>query len=283
MIVDSHAYCFTAPDTLAGHPTVQDHLDLWQWGYAGHHQPAFRLRDRAPGDASLLLEAGGPDGRQLAPRPGVPGRPRHRAADLDGRRRRLHQGLPAAQHARLLARQPDRRHGLRGDRLGAPPRGRGAVQGRRVPGGLRPRLPGPAPLDGPGGRVADRDRAGRRHRRGDRGHRGPRPPRVQDHPRVRLPVRAGPDRRGRVVAAVLGCGHARSTCRSSSRSVRATRPTDARQGFLDELWTVARWMDRYPDAKVEHHPRLPVARPHRRRPDRGAGRATGSRSATGPT
>ena len=66
MIVDSHAYCFTAPDTLAGHPTVQDHLDLWQWGYAGHHQPAFRLRDRAPGDASLLLEAGGPDGRQLA-------------------------------------------------------------------------------------------------------------------------------------------------------------------------------------------------------------------------
>jgi len=66
MIVDSHAYCFTAPDTLAGHPTVQDHLDLWQWGYAGHHQPAFRLRDRAPGDASLLLEQGGPDGRQLA-------------------------------------------------------------------------------------------------------------------------------------------------------------------------------------------------------------------------
>ena len=66
MIVDSHAYCFTAPDTLAGHPTVQDHLDLWQWGYAGHHQPAFRLRDRAPGDASLLLEDGGPDGRQLA-------------------------------------------------------------------------------------------------------------------------------------------------------------------------------------------------------------------------
>ena len=66
MIVDSHAYCFTAPDTLAGHPTVQDHLDLWQWGYAGHHQPAFRLRDRGPGDADLLLAEGGPDGRQLA-------------------------------------------------------------------------------------------------------------------------------------------------------------------------------------------------------------------------
>jgi predicted TIM-barrel fold metal-dependent hydrolase len=67
MIVDSHAYCFTAPDALAGHPSVQHHLDLWQWGYAGHHQPAFRVRDRAPGDASLLLEHG-EDGPRLAER-----------------------------------------------------------------------------------------------------------------------------------------------------------------------------------------------------------------------
>lgn len=59
MIVDSHAYCFTAPDTRAGHPSVQHHLDLWQWGYSQHHQPAFRVRDRAPGDASLLLDDGG--------------------------------------------------------------------------------------------------------------------------------------------------------------------------------------------------------------------------------
>jgi len=80
MIVDSHAYCFTAPDTLAGHPTVQEHLDLWQWGYAGHHQPAFSTRDRAPGDASLLLEDGGPDGRQLA---------RDRAFRVDHERERL--------------------------------------------------------------------------------------------------------------------------------------------------------------------------------------------------
>ena len=58
MIVDSHAYCFTAPDTLAGHPTVDEHMALWQWGYAEHHQPAFRVGDRAAGDASLLLEQG---------------------------------------------------------------------------------------------------------------------------------------------------------------------------------------------------------------------------------
>ena len=35
------------------------------------------------------------------------------------------------------------------------------------------------------------------------------------------------------------------THRAASRG----RPI-ARQGFLDELWTVARWMDRYPDARV---------------------------------
>ncbi len=66
MIVDSHAYCFTAPDTLAGHASVEDHLDLWQWAYAGHHQPAFRVRDRAPGDATLLLAPSPDGGRRLA-------------------------------------------------------------------------------------------------------------------------------------------------------------------------------------------------------------------------
>lgn len=55
MIVDSHAYCFTAPDTPAGHPSAEAHLEYWQRQYALHHQPAFRVRDRAPGDARLLL------------------------------------------------------------------------------------------------------------------------------------------------------------------------------------------------------------------------------------
>ena len=65
MIVDSHAYCFTAPDTLAGHATVADHMALWQWGYALHHQPAFRVSDRATGDSRLLL-VDDADGRRLA-------------------------------------------------------------------------------------------------------------------------------------------------------------------------------------------------------------------------
>ncbi len=67
MIVDSHAYCFTAPDSLAGHRSAEDHLGMWQWAYAQHHQPAFRVRDRAPGDASLLLEEIPDGGRRLAP------------------------------------------------------------------------------------------------------------------------------------------------------------------------------------------------------------------------
>ena len=68
-IVDSHAYCFSAPDTLAGHPTVAEHMALWQWGYARHHQPAFRVRDRAPGDSTPPPRDGaGRDGRRCADR-----------------------------------------------------------------------------------------------------------------------------------------------------------------------------------------------------------------------
>jgi predicted TIM-barrel fold metal-dependent hydrolase len=67
MIVDSHVYCFTAPDTPAGHSSAQDHLEAWQLQYALHHQPAFRVRDRAAGDAQRLLD----------PSPGAPLRLAH--------------------------------------------------------------------------------------------------------------------------------------------------------------------------------------------------------------
>lgn len=65
-IVDSHVYCFPAPDTAAGHATGQAHLDLWQRQYALHHQPAFRVRDRAPGDSHLLLNPSATDPGRLA-------------------------------------------------------------------------------------------------------------------------------------------------------------------------------------------------------------------------
>lgn len=56
MIVDSHAYCFSAPDTAAGHASAAAHLEFWQRQYALHHQPAYRVRDRASGDSRLLLD-----------------------------------------------------------------------------------------------------------------------------------------------------------------------------------------------------------------------------------
>jgi predicted TIM-barrel fold metal-dependent hydrolase len=66
VVVDSHVYCFTAPDTTAGHASGQEHLDWWQRQYALHHQPAFRIRDRAPGDAHRLLDPTPDDRSRLA-------------------------------------------------------------------------------------------------------------------------------------------------------------------------------------------------------------------------
>ena len=66
MIVDSHVYTFRAPDHLAGHPTVAEHMKLWQWGYAFHHQPAYRTRDRAPGNSLLLMDPTPDDPLRLA-------------------------------------------------------------------------------------------------------------------------------------------------------------------------------------------------------------------------
>jgi len=56
VIVDCHVYCFTAPDTAAGHATEPEHLGYWQTGYALHHQPAYRLRDRRPANSRVLLD-----------------------------------------------------------------------------------------------------------------------------------------------------------------------------------------------------------------------------------
>jgi hypothetical protein len=46
LIVDSHAYCFPSLDAPAGHASGSEHMRWVQLAYAGHHQPAFRLRDR---------------------------------------------------------------------------------------------------------------------------------------------------------------------------------------------------------------------------------------------
>jgi predicted TIM-barrel fold metal-dependent hydrolase len=58
MIVDTHVYCFRAPDHRAGHTTPEEHLGYWQWGYALHHQTPIRIRDHAlvPGADRALLD-----------------------------------------------------------------------------------------------------------------------------------------------------------------------------------------------------------------------------------
>ncbi len=58
MILDSHVYCFEPADTPAGHASAEAHLKWVQASQAGHHQPAFRIRDRAPA-ASRDLNPGG--------------------------------------------------------------------------------------------------------------------------------------------------------------------------------------------------------------------------------
>ena len=59
MIIDSHAYCFPSADAPAGHPTAADHLRWVQGGQASHHQPAWRIRDRAPASSAVLAAPGG--------------------------------------------------------------------------------------------------------------------------------------------------------------------------------------------------------------------------------
>ena len=59
MIIDSHAYCFPPADSPAGHPTAADHLRWVQGSQASHHQPAWRIRDRAPASSDVLAAPGG--------------------------------------------------------------------------------------------------------------------------------------------------------------------------------------------------------------------------------
>ena len=59
VIVDSHAYCFEPIDRPAGHASGEEHLRWVQASHAGHHQPAWRIRDRASVESRVL----DPEGR----------------------------------------------------------------------------------------------------------------------------------------------------------------------------------------------------------------------------
>ena len=63
MIIDGHAYCFPPLGEASGFPTAREHLRYLQREMADHHQPVWRLRDRAPGDHATLAD---PADRTLA-------------------------------------------------------------------------------------------------------------------------------------------------------------------------------------------------------------------------
>ena len=64
MIIDAHAYCFPPLGEANGFPSAAEHLRYVQREMADHHQPVWRLRDRARvGDNSMLSD---PDDGTLA-------------------------------------------------------------------------------------------------------------------------------------------------------------------------------------------------------------------------
>ena len=63
MIVDGHAYCFPGLGNANGFPSAREHLRYLQREMADHHQPVWRLSDRAPGDNGMLAD---PADRTLA-------------------------------------------------------------------------------------------------------------------------------------------------------------------------------------------------------------------------
>jgi predicted TIM-barrel fold metal-dependent hydrolase len=61
MIIDAHAYCFEPIDQPAGHANGAEHLRWVQAAHAAHHQPAWRVRDRAPARSDVLAPQGRTD------------------------------------------------------------------------------------------------------------------------------------------------------------------------------------------------------------------------------
>ena len=62
MIIDGHAYCFPPRDEAAGYSSVEEKWLEFQREMSGHHQPVWRVRDRAPADNSTLID---PETREL--------------------------------------------------------------------------------------------------------------------------------------------------------------------------------------------------------------------------
>ena len=56
MIIDGHAYCFPPLGSPAGYPSLEEKMREFHREMSGHHQPVWRVRDRAPADNSTLVD-----------------------------------------------------------------------------------------------------------------------------------------------------------------------------------------------------------------------------------
>jgi predicted TIM-barrel fold metal-dependent hydrolase len=56
VIVDGHNYCVPQIDAPQGYPTLAAKMRAVQAELGGHHQPVWRVRDRAPSDNSTLID-----------------------------------------------------------------------------------------------------------------------------------------------------------------------------------------------------------------------------------
>ena len=57
MIIDGHAYCFPALRSSGGYAKSEEKMRYFQRELGTHHQPIWRVRDRAPVDASSLMDS----------------------------------------------------------------------------------------------------------------------------------------------------------------------------------------------------------------------------------
>ena len=56
MLIDGHAYIFEPMDSAAGYPTIEQKMQAVQQELSIHHQPVWRVRDRARADNSVLAD-----------------------------------------------------------------------------------------------------------------------------------------------------------------------------------------------------------------------------------
>ena len=56
MIVDGHNYCVPQLDAPQGYPSLEDKMRQVQSEFSGHHQPVWRIPDRAEADNSTLID-----------------------------------------------------------------------------------------------------------------------------------------------------------------------------------------------------------------------------------